>query len=120
MLNTEKIEDPALEAIRKLREETRNWVKHTMDAIAMGPDEVRILILAGQAFDESQAARQVLEVQGLTYMDRWDCPRPRPEVAIERDGRAAYARLVGMLNLVPPLDNPAGLYPPRNYPGGGR
>lgn len=36
---------------------------------------------------------------GLTYEDRFKQPRVRPEVAIERDGRIAFARLVRELRL---------------------
>jgi hypothetical protein len=45
------------------------------------------------------AAREVLDKDGLTYTDRFGAPRARPEVAIERDSRIAFARLVRELAL---------------------
>ena len=36
---------------------------------------------------------------GLTFEDPHGCPKTRPEVAIERDSRLAFARLVRELDL---------------------
>jgi phage terminase small subunit len=46
-------------------------------------------------------AREAVAKHGLTYESR-DGPRPRPEVAIERDARIAFARLMRELGLDPP------------------
>jgi hypothetical protein len=50
--------------------------------------------------------RTILDDNGLTYQDRFDAPRARPEVAIERDNRLAFARLLRELDLdvEPPAD----------------
>jgi len=43
--------------------------------------------------------RQAIERHGLTYHDPKRGPRMRPVVVIERDSRAAFARLVAQLKL---------------------
>jgi len=45
-------------------------------------------------------------VRALVYYDRFNAPKARPEVAIERDSRIAFARLVRELDL--DLDAPTG------------
>jgi len=60
---------------------------------------LRLLTLAAEAWDRTQQAREALEEHGLTYLDRFDQPRSRPEVAIERDSRIAFARLLRELAL---------------------
>jgi hypothetical protein len=63
------------------------------------PHHVRLLTLAGEAWDRGVQAREILAEKGLTYDDRFKQPRARPEVAIERDSRIAFARLVRELAL---------------------
>lgn len=63
------------------------------------PQHLRLLRLACEAWDRAEQARKVLRRRGLTYRDRFDQPRARPEVAIERDSRMAFARLLRELDL---------------------
>ncbi len=63
------------------------------------PHHVRLLTLAAQAFDRAEQARKILDAEGLTFFDRYDNPRARPEIAVERDSRLAYARLLRELSL---------------------
>jgi hypothetical protein len=58
-----------------------------------------LLQLAGEAWDRCQAARKAIGELGLTYNDRHGAPHPRPEIAIERDARLAFARLIRELDL---------------------
>lgn len=60
---------------------------------------VRLLSLAGEAWDRGQGAREALAKHGVVYRDRFGCPRPRPEIAIERDSRLGFARLLRELDL---------------------
>ena len=84
---------------RHLKAPTRRWWKSVVDGYALEPHHVRLLTLAAEAWDRCQQSREALQVHGLTYMDRFDQPRSRPEVAIERDNRIAFARLVRELAL---------------------
>jgi hypothetical protein len=70
------------------------------------PHEEAIFLNACLSFDRAEAARKVLQKEGLTYTDRFGQPRPRPEIAIERDSRLLFAKLVKQLNL-----GPAGAWP---------
>jgi P27 family predicted phage terminase small subunit len=59
----------------------------------------RVLTLACDAWDRAQAAREALDALGTTYTNRFGQPKARPEVAIERDARIAFARLIRELDL---------------------
>lgn len=63
---------------------------------------LRLLQLAAEALQEAERARLVLAKQGQTYKDRFKAPRPRPEVAIQRNAMLTFARLVKELRLDPP------------------
>ena len=58
-----------------------------------------LLLLACEALDRCVAAREALDEHGTTFIDRYDQPRARPEIAIERDSRLAFARLLRELDL---------------------
>jgi phage terminase small subunit len=68
---------------------------------------VRLLTLAAEAWDRGQEAREALTKEGLTFVDRFGQPHARPEVAIERDARIAFARLLRelALDVDPPADD---------------
>lgn len=84
---------------RHLKAETRQWFERVCADFMLEPHHVRLLTLAAQAWDRAEAARIVLDKLGLVYVDRFNAPRARPEVAIERDARLAFARLLRALNL---------------------
>ena len=92
-----------------LRPETRQWWTYVISNWALDEHHVRLLTLAAEAYDRAAEAREALAEHGLTYKDkRFDAPRLRPEVAVERDSRIAFARLVRELALdeeppAPPL-----------------
>ena len=84
---------------RHLKTPIKRWWKSVVDGYALEPHHVRLLTLAAEAWDRCQKIREALQEHGLTYMDRFNQPRSRPEVAIERDSRIAFARLVRELAL---------------------
>jgi P27 family predicted phage terminase small subunit len=62
----------------------------------------RHLLQAGcEAWDVMTAARKAVAEHGLTYNNREGEPRPRPEVAIARDARIAFVRIIKELDLDP-------------------
>ena len=81
-----------------LRVPTRAWFLQVLADYELQPHHVRLLTLAAEAWDRGEQAREALAT-GLTFTDRFDAPHPRPEIAIERDSRTAFARLVRELDL---------------------
>lgn len=60
---------------------------------------LRILRVSLEAFDRAQAARQAIDEQGMTFLDKFGQPKPHPLLAIERDSRAAFLAGLKALNL---------------------
>jgi P27 family predicted phage terminase small subunit len=87
------------------------------------PDSHRLYLLeaACGAWDRMEEARQTLAREGITVGGRYG-PRTHPAVGIERDSRAAFARILKQLDLDPPPPSlsrtlaPA----PRAHDGNGR
>lgn len=86
-------------APKHLKSATRRWHDEVATTFELDPHHLRILRLACETWDRCQEAREVIDREGLTYLDRFGAPRARPEVAIERDSRIAFARLVRELGL---------------------
>jgi len=82
-----------------LRPKTRAWWAEVHHSFALEAHHVRLLTLAAEAFDRAEQAREILAKTGLTFTDRFGQPHARPEVAIERDSRTAFARLLRELDL---------------------
>ena len=97
----------------------RDWWDLVVFEIDLEPHRLRLLQLAAEAWDRVHQARQALAEHGLTYLSKDGDPRPRPEVAIERDARIAFARLVRDLGLDQPIPQPRneiGWQPPPRKP----
>lgn len=95
-----------------LRPDTAAWWQTVSADYALEQHQLRILTLAAEAWDRCTEAREALSKYGPVYVDRFQQPRARPEISIERDSRIAFARLVRelALDLAPP-DEPG--RPPR-------
>jgi P27 family predicted phage terminase small subunit len=92
---------------KHLRTDTAAWFKLVTKEFELDSHHVRILIKACESWDRSEQARESIAQFGMTYEDRFGAPRARPEVAIERDSRLAFARLVRELGLdvAPPAES---------------
>lgn len=103
-----KTHEPKLPAAPEhLSAECQAWWAATVAEFALEEHHLRLLRLAAEAWDRTQQARVALAEHGLTYEDRFGAPRSRPEVAVERDNRLAFARLLRELGLdvAPPQES---------------
>ena len=102
-----------------LADETRAWWVAVATEYQLESHHRRLLTLACESWDRGVQAREALAAHGTTYTDRWGQPRARPEVAMERDARIGFARLVRelALDIEPPDDTGR---PPRIENGVGR
>lgn len=103
---------------KHLRPATAKWFEGVTDEFDLEPHHVRLLTLAAEAWDRGQAAREVIDRDGLTYVDRFGSPKARPEVGIERDSRIGFARLIRELAL--DVEGPTESRPPRTADYGSR
>ena len=78
---------------------TKRWYRQVLDDYALEPHHLRLLTLAAEAWDRCGQARTVLAEQGIVVIDRNGQPKAHPAVAIERDSRIAFARLMRELDL---------------------
>ena len=95
------------------------WWNSIVAEIDLEPHRLRVLEAACGAWDRMVEARKAVAEHGLTYSSKDGDPRPRPEVAIERDARIAFARLVRDLGLDTPIPQPRneiGWQPPPRKP----
>ena len=99
-----------MKAPEHLKKPTADWWSAVASNYELEPHHVRILTLAAEAWDRGVMAREALAEHGLTFIDRFKAPHARPEVAIERDSRIAFARLVRELAL--DIEEPGDSRPP--------
>ena len=88
-----------MKAPKHLRAATRRWWLAVLEDYQLEEHHKRLLTLAAESWDRCQQAREALVTHGLTFDDRFGAPHARPEVAIERDSRLAFARLLRELSL---------------------
>ena len=94
-----------------LSAETAAWWSQIVGDYVLESHHLRQLQAACEAWDRCQQAREVLGREGLTFDDRFGCPHPRPEIAVERDARVAFLRALRELGLdiAPPEERARGL-----------
>ncbi len=80
-----------------LRPETRQWWNRYAATHKLREPQLRLLTMAGEAWDRSIQARLAVEEEGLIYRDRFGQPRPRPEVAMEKEAKLLFERLLRAL-----------------------
>jgi P27 family predicted phage terminase small subunit len=72
----------------------------------------RLLEAACASWDRMVQARDAIAEHGLTFEDHNGAPKARPEVAIERDAKTSFARLLRELDLdIDPPPEPRGRPP---------
>jgi phage terminase small subunit len=96
---------------------SKRWWAAVVADFELGDHHRELLTLACEARDRGEQARKLLAKDGPVFVDRFGAPRAHPAVAIERDSRTAFARLVRELRLDDEPEDPD-VRPPRL--GGGR
>jgi len=87
-----------LTAPAHLTEPTAAWWLQVQDDYSLEPHHVRLLSLACEAYDRTQQARELLDRDGPVMVTDGGL-KTHPAVAIERDARLAFARLLRELDL---------------------
>ena len=100
-----------LKAPSHLSKSSREWFLTIAGEYELEASHLRLATLAAEAWDRGQEAREVLAKVGAFYTSKSGEPRAHPAVAVERDSRIAFARLMRELDLdgVPAPD----IRPPR-------
>jgi phage terminase small subunit len=93
-----------------LRPDTRKWFQTVARDFDFEPHHFRLLTSAGEAWDRCQEARERLAKDGAYVEDRFGQLKAHPAVAVERDSRIAFARLLRELAL--DVDAPGENRPP--------
>jgi P27 family predicted phage terminase small subunit len=88
-----------LKAPDHLTEASRAWWGGIVAEYALEDHHLRLLTLAAEAWDRGFEARETLARDGAYFKSRFGEPKAHPAVAVERDSRIAYARLMRELDL---------------------
>ncbi|RWA62129.1 MULTISPECIES: P27 family phage terminase small subunit [unclassified Mesorhizobium] len=78
---------------------SRKWWDEIVREYQLESHHLRLLQAACESWERMQAARAAIAKHGLTFVDAQGCPKARPEVAIERDAKVGFARLIRELDL---------------------
>ena len=81
-----------------LKPETAEWWRSVLTDYELEDHHVRLLRLACESWDRCQQAREEIDRDGLTIKTGDGGLKAHPAVAIERDARLAFARLVRELD----------------------
>jgi len=82
-----------------LRKDTKSWWQAIVAEYVLEPHHLRLLTLAGEAYDAAVQARERLQADGSYYMSQSGEPRKHPAIGVQRDSMIAYARLMRELDL---------------------
>ena len=82
-----------------LAPETAAWWLSVHEDYELQQHHVRLLTLAAESFDRCQQAREAIAAEGMTIRTGDGGLKAHPCIAIERDARLAFARLVRELDL---------------------
>jgi P27 family predicted phage terminase small subunit len=93
--------EPAPKPPAYLSDQMKRWWEIVLNDYVLHEHHLRLLESGCSAWDRMMAARQAIQKHGLTFEDERGMVRARPEVAIERDSRIAFARIIRELQLDP-------------------
>lgn len=94
-----------------LKANTKTWMRKILQEFEFEDWQIRLLVAAGEAWDEAQAAREAIAEHGMVFTDRFGQSRPRPEIGIQHNAVLRFRLLMRELNLSepPPDDRPPGI-----------
>lgn len=78
---------------------TRAWWSSVIEEFALEGHHVKLLTLAAESWDRAQEARATIKAAGPYFDDRFGQPKAHPALAVERDSRISFARLLRELDL---------------------
>lgn len=84
---------------KNLKPATAAWFREAVSEWDLDEHHVRLLTLAAHAYDRAEEARDRLAKDGTYVRDRFDHLKAHPAVAVERDARIQFARLLRELDL---------------------
>ena len=89
-----------------LTPETATWWRSVVTDYELEPHHVRLLTATCEAWDRLQQARETIDRDGLTVRTGDGGLKAHPCIAIERDARTGFARLLREMDLDvdPPSD----------------
>jgi P27 family predicted phage terminase small subunit len=93
--------EPAPKPPAYLSDQMKRWWQIVLEDYVLHEHHLRLLESGCCAWDRMTQAREAIRKHGLTFEDERGMVRARPEVAIERDARIAFARIVRELQLDP-------------------
>jgi P27 family predicted phage terminase small subunit len=82
-----------------LSPEARDWWERILREWVLDDPSLLLLQAALESFDRMNAARLIVEAEGIVVRDRWGQLRPNPAVLAERDSRTAMCRALKQLGL---------------------
>jgi len=97
-----------------LSRSSRDFWLHIERTYELDDHHRELLTLACECLDRIEQARQLIKAEGLTIDDRFEQKKPHPALAIERQNKIAFARLIREIGLD---EGPPDPRPPRR---GGR
>ncbi len=106
-----------LDPLAHLSDDMKRFYRRTVRAFQLAGHHKRLLVCAAESHDRMTQARALLVREGITTVDRHGQVRPHPAVAIERDSRIGFARLLRELGLADEADTARPPALPRRYAG---
>jgi P27 family predicted phage terminase small subunit len=89
----------------------RAWWRSVVKSWSLDEHHEKLLTMACEAADRATEARETIAKHGAYHVDRFGSPKSHPAIAVERDSRLAFARLLRELGLE--ADGPGDSRPPR-------
>lgn len=95
-----------------LSETMQEWWRSVVEVFVLQPHHLQLLRRACESWDVAEQARELLDAEGPTTVDRFGQVKPHPAAGVWRDNVGSFQRLVRELG----LDKLAGdSRPPRLY-----